>query len=371
MAAPAPSSIFHIAHHNLGVQSKTSLVKAKWNDVFRHNQITNTNLLIKDQPSSIIDLAYLGVCIRYKSENTEDPKLEFLIVTRKEPLEPFEPFNVKSVALVISKVLANKERTVFFENTSDNIDPEIRTAKSRLANVFKDQVLCWSLSFPSNQIPFALEQDDFLEIDLQLQLQFNRMEELLHPLQEDKEPTIKETIKSIFNKSDLSDLKIICESQEFHCHKLILSLRSSVFKRMIASDLKLSEAEDESTLKIDDVSADVMGTFLNFIYTDELKAKNVTSNLLICADKYDVKRLVNLCAKHFESILNNNNAIDIAHTAYLIEHELLLKRASQIIVNNAGEIRKPENWDQIKNTYPEFASRIMDIVVFKSLKRSY
>ena len=97
-----------------------------------------------------------------------------------------------------------------------------------------------------------------------------------------------------------------------------------------------------------------------------MKPENVNSDLLICADKYDVKRLVNLCVKHFESNMDTNNAMDIAFTAYLIDHEQLLQKASKFLINNAGEIKKPENWDQIKNTHPKITNKVMDLVIFKT-----
>ena len=97
-----------------------------------------------------------------------------------------------------------------------------------------------------------------------------------------------------------------------------------------------------------------------------LQPNNVNSDLLICADKYDVKRLVNVCVKHFESIIDTNNVMEIAFTAYLIEHEQLLKKASKFIINNAGQIKKPDNWDQITNTHPQITKKVMDLVIFKT-----
>ena len=179
---------------------------------------------------------------------------------------------------------------------------------------------------------------------------------------------MNESVQSLFQNSDLSDLKIICEGKEFPCHKLLLALRSSVFKRMFSSDLKLSEAEDDSVLKIDDISPDVMEVFLKFLYTDELKREDINASLLMAANKYDLKRLVNLCVKHFEANINTENVMEIAVAAYLVENDQLLQKASKFIIDNVGALKEPEDWNQVTKTYPHIATKVMNLIMFQ--KRS-
>ena len=45
--------------------------------------------------------------------------------------------------------------------------------------------------------------------------------------------------------------------------------------------------------------------------------------------------------------------------AYLVNHDPLLKAASDFIFQN-----RPTDWDKIKTTYPEIATKILDLVVF-------
>jgi len=133
---------------------------------------------------------------------------------------------------------------------------------------------------------------------------------------------------------------------------------------MFSSDLKISNAKDGSTLTIEDVSADTMETFLEFLYTDDLKVNEINTNLLLLADKYDFKRLVNICVNHFGNIIDTKNAMEIAFTAYLVNNEELLKKASRFIINHAGAIKKPEQWDRIKKGYPDIATKVMDLIIF-------
>ena len=87
---------------------------------------------------------------------------------------------------------------------------------------------------------------------------------------------------------------------------------------------------------------------------------------MIAADKYDLKRLVNICLKHLGSIIDVKNVMEITFTAYLIDNEQLLKKASKFISNNIGAIKKPEQWDQIKKTHPHIATKVMDMIVFEN-----
>ena len=108
-----------------------------------------------------------------------------------------------------------------------------------------------------------------------------------------------------------------------------------------------------------------METFLKFLYTDELELNEINPNLLVLADKYDFKKLVNVCVNHFGSVIDTENAMETAFTAYTIGNEELLKRASGFIIKNAGAIKKPEQWDEIKKTHPQIATKVMDLIVFE------
>ena len=319
-------------------------------------------LQIKDHTGSIdlavldVSMSYSGTIVNVNNVNNEKPEVNISFSKDAEILEP--AVALESIELVLSKVLPNDQMKTFCRSRGVNdghglkCNPPVFSAPAL-------SILVWNL--PASQPLLLSEQTGPIDIDLVLHLQFDQMKALV-----DKEQTINNAIRSLCNSIEMSDAKIICQGKEFPCHKLILSLRSSVFKRMFLSNLRLSEAEDDSTLKIDDVSAETMEVFLKFLYTDELNPENVNSDLLICADKYDVKRLVNVCVKHFESIIDTNNVMEIAFTAYLIEHEQLLKKASKFIINNAGEIKKPDKWDQITNTHPQITKKVMDLVVFKT-----
>ena len=117
--------------------------------------------------------------------------------------------------------------------------------------------------------------------------------------------------------------------------------------------------KEESILDITDVSAETMKVFLQFIYKDKVEPEYIDQNLLFAVDKYNIKRLVNICVKYFENTINITNVMEITFVAYLINNDALLEKASKFIFQNHGKIKKPEEWDQIKKTHPNIATKVI------------
>jgi len=151
-----------------------------------------------------------------------------------------------------------------------------------------------------------------------------------------KKTTIAGLIKGLCFNDELSDVKIRCDGRDFPCHKLILSARSDVFKAMFLSDLKVMENND-NILEIPNISADIMQTFLEFLYQDEIAPEDITCDLLIAADQYNLKSLVDIGLKYLENNINPTNVMEIAATAYLLNQDELIQSASKFIFNNKGK----------------------------------
>ena len=76
----------------------------------------------------------------------------------------------------------------------------------------------------------------------------------------------------------------------------------------------LIEKQSEGVMKIDekDVNSDTMEQFLHYLYFQKVKDnKTINTDLMIVADKYDVKELSDFCTKYLESNLSDENALDV------------------------------------------------------------
>ena len=49
----------------------------------------------------------------------------------------------------------------------------------------------------------------------------------------------------------------------------------------------------------------------------------------------------------------------------LLNNDVLLKEASKFIFNHRGNIKKCEQWDDIKARHPGIATKVMDLIVFR------
>ena len=182
----------------------------------------------------------------------------------------------------------------------------------------------------------------------------------------DQEPTMWSTLKALCMSEELSDIKILCDGTEFPCHKFVLSARSDVFKAMFLSNLE--EENGNAPLTIEDISSDTMKTLLKFLYCDELEVQDINCPLLMAADKYNIKRLVNICSSHLSKTITTENVMDITVAAYLLDNERLMKEASEFIFNHRGTIQKSEQWDDIKLKHPGIVAKVMDSIVFDTSK---
>ena len=96
------------------------------------------------------------------------------------------------------------------------------------------------LGVTHNLTDFDFENHTKVKINLMLNLSIDGRA-MVAPLTDLTAPTLEETMKSLCLNENLSDMKIVCDGQEFPCHKFILSARSDVFRTMFASLLKLHE----------------------------------------------------------------------------------------------------------------------------------
>ncbi|CAL4933217.1 unnamed protein product [Urochloa decumbens] len=129
------------------------------------------------------------------------------------------------------------------------------------------------------------------------------------------------------------DVTFVVEGDEVRAHKLVLSMRSPVFKAEFHGSKKKRLTR---TVRVDDMSAPTFRAMLRFIYTDEMpiKPKGVASqdecrnkqvarrraaiarDLLVAADRYGIERLRLMC----ESILSESiDATTVMSTLMLVE----------------------------------------------------
>ncbi|XP_045172403.2 BTB/POZ domain-containing protein 6-B-like [Mercenaria mercenaria] len=118
-------------------------------------------------------------------------------------------------------------------------------------------------------------------------------------------------------------------------HKLVLSMRSSVFEAMFYGPL----AERGSTVLIEDIKPDALKIVLRFIYSDsaELNGNNVLS-CLYAAKKYCLQGLIEKCSAFLEDHIDADNVCEVHEQAIFYDMKSLQQKCFDFILENASDV---------------------------------
>ena len=103
-----------------------------------------------------------------------------------------------------------------------------------------------------------------------------------------------------------------------------------------------------------------METFLYFLYNDRVKdTKLVNIELLMAADKYNFRGLLEYCSKHLKSNLTVENAAEVLLTAHFTNQTELFKAASDFVCRNKGDLAKTKAWKDLVKTNPAMVANVL------------
>ncbi|XP_033209273.1 speckle-type POZ protein-like [Belonocnema kinseyi] len=131
-----------------------------------------------------------------------------------------------------------------------------------------------------------------------------------------------------------SDVEITCGDEMFDTHKLILSVRSLVFRDMLESQMEESK---KIRITITDVDSDIIGHMLWFIYSDTVSNLETgqAEKLLVAADKYMLENLKLICMQEmFRSVTDIEKASEVLAIAEKYNVIAFRNMALDFIENN-------------------------------------
>jgi speckle-type POZ protein len=115
--------------------------------------------------------------------------------------------------------------------------------------------------------------------------------------------------KNIFEDESLHDFELkMNDGVTLKAHKAVLIARSSVFFKMLTTDMK--EAK-QGFVEVPDFDSKTMRELLRFMYCSEVENLDEMANdLIFAAEKYEVQQLKELCIDHIISKLTRENVLD-------------------------------------------------------------
>ncbi|KAL7176321.1 hypothetical protein ACSBR2_029796 [Camellia fascicularis] len=148
-------------------------------------------------------------------------------------------------------------------------------------------------------------------------------------------------------------------------HKAVLASRSPVFRAMLENEMEESLS---GTIKISDVSYDALRAFVNYLYTaDACLDEQMACDLLVLAEKYQVKHLKTYCEKFMVSKLNWESAL--VNYAFAHQHNAknLLDAALSLIMDNMDKLSKREEYMELVEKDPRIVVEIYEAYLSKQV----
>lgn len=135
----------------------------------------------------------------------------------------------------------------------------------------------------------------------------------------------------LIDSATKSDLTVKVQKETFLAHKNILSTRNTVFKNVIST--LSSESELSSSINIPEFDSSTFKIFLMFIYTQNIKLKDISKELMCIAHKYIDEKLKKICEDYLLFDLCEENAIELLELGADVGSEILKEKASELIAD--------------------------------------
>lgn len=223
---------------------------------------------------------------------------------------------------------------------------------------------------PANNI---LGPEDTLKIlceitmfsDLVSDLLSNSSDKDLHSETALCEGSLASDVNNLLNFPDSTDVLIEGnDGVKIRAHRLILSIRSKVFRAMFEHDTK---EKAENKIQVKDIEGSVLKEMINFIYSDKVEnIEEYAHVLLIAADKYDLIRLKRLCEMYLAKNIDLENSCNILMLADMFNCNELKEKVLEFIVAHPKQIITSNSWEKLSETRPLLYKEAFEFLIKKS-----
>ncbi|XP_052203273.1 BTB/POZ domain-containing protein At4g08455-like [Diospyros lotus] len=154
-----------------------------------------------------------------------------------------------------------------------------------------------------------------------------------------------------FGHSDANPVPVLA-------HRAVLASRSPVFRAMLENEMEESLS---GTIKLGDVSCDALRSFVHYLYSAEASLdEGMAIDLIVMAEKYQVKHLKTYCEKYKVSKLVWENALMNFAFARQYNAKILEKAALLLIMHNMDKLSKCEVYIELVEKDPRLVVEIYE-----------
>ncbi|CAD5214576.1 unnamed protein product [Bursaphelenchus okinawaensis] len=168
--------------------------------------------------------------------------------------------------------------------------------------------------------------------------------------------SLSEDYSNLFTESICTDCEIVVDEQVFKAHKAILASRSEVFRAMFSYP---TTEKDNNKVVIDDLDPETVKGMLHFIYGDNVpELDHLAIKLMSAADKYQLKRLKQMCEWSLCNAISTSNVCQVMVHADLHCAEQLKARCIAFINQNSLSIVDTEGWKVLAQDYGQLLAQV-------------
>lgn len=227
--------------------------------------------------------------------------------------------------------------SVYYLTTLMEAPPDGATPSYKVNLVSKEELLAHSMSLlPDNTLTLVAKMV-FVQEDVQ---------DPSHEFLDGQSNSLSCDMRDAFGSNDFTDMTIVCDKREFHCHKFVLAARSEVFAAMLRHEFL---EKQNSRVDVKEIDAETMELLLSYIYTGQVSDfKNVSVvELFKAADRYRLDHLKYMCEEELVKRVEASNAADILSLAHKYNAGPLKSFALAMISRNVEEVIRTRGWKEL------------------------
>ncbi len=172
--------------------------------------------------------------------------------------------------------------------------------------------------------------------------------------------SIRKELNCLYRDEVLADVTIKCGDKEFKVHKAILASQSPVLRKMFEVDMKESRS---NVIEISDLDAVVVSDLLDYIYTGSAPhLSTLVKELLNAANKYELPRLLAMCANELQTKLNVEDVVEVLLLANLHSAMELKAACLRFIHLHYREVKNTAGWKHLTKNADMYSLLLLEIM---------
>ena len=161
----------------------------------------------------------------------------------------------------------------------------------------------------------------------------------------------------MLSKEKSDEFALHCQNEVIIFHKPLLRTISDAFRNML--DNPHFKETQNGIMSIKETLPETIKAFKRIFYDNIIEEKDLNVDLMLFANQYNIKILVDLCRDKLENYFTKENIIEIVDAAFKTDDDQLLKKAMNFIQLNIADFKEDVAWKDYMKSNPACATKIM------------